>query len=83
MNAPKPLRDWLHSRNMAVAELASSAGLDPKVVAAIADQRYTTSPQQRQRLADALGLAPEQIAWGNTVPVDHMYGHGPQFGRSP
>jgi hypothetical protein len=38
---------------------------------------------QRQRIAAALGVSVDQIQWGRTVQVDHMYGHGPQFGRSP
>jgi hypothetical protein len=24
-----------------------------------------------------------EIAWGHAVPVDHLWGHGPQFGRTP
>ena len=50
---------------------------------AIVDGRYTASPEQRRSIAEALGVRPEQIAWGHTTQVDHMYGHGPQFGRSP
>ena len=50
---------------------------------AIVQGRYTPSPDQRRRLADALGVAPEQVAWGHTAEVQHVYGHGPQFGRSP
>ena len=56
---------------------------DLRVVDAIARGRYTPSPEQRKRLAAALGLVPEQIAWGHHEQVEHMYGHGPQFGRSP
>ena len=66
-----------------MAELVELSGLDPKVVKAIVMGRYTTSPKQRQRLANVLGVAPDSIQWGRTVHVDHMYGHGPQFGRSP
>jgi hypothetical protein len=34
-------------------------------------------------LAAVLGVEPDQITWGHTQQVEHMYGHGPQFGRSP
>ena len=30
-----------------------------------------------------LGVVPEQVAWGHRVQVEPLYGHGPQFGRSP
>ena len=55
----------------------------PKILDAILQGRYTPSPQQRRRVAAALGLTPEQIAWGHTTEVQHLYGHGPQFGRTP
>lgn len=80
---PKSVAQWLAERAMSPAELAKRSSLDDKIVEAIAAGRYTTSPQQRQRVADALGVHPQEVAWGHAVSVDHMYGHGPQFGRSP
>jgi hypothetical protein len=70
-------------RGVAVEEVLAASALDRKVLDAIIHGRYTPSPQQRRRLAAALGVAPEQVLWGHTTSVDHMYGHGPQFGRSP
>jgi hypothetical protein len=77
------LSDWMAERGVGLAELIEASGLDDRVVEAIAQGRYTPSPQQRQRLATALGIAPEQVAWGHLAAVEHVYGHGPQFGRSP
>jgi hypothetical protein len=34
-------------------------------------------------VAAVFGLTREQIAWGHRAGVTHIYGHGPQFGRSP
>ena len=79
----KPISLWMQERGIALAQLVQSSAVDQHVVEAIAAGRYTPSPQQRQRLAAALGVAPDQVAWGHVVPVEHMYGHGPQFGRSP
>jgi hypothetical protein len=82
----KPIRsiaDWMSDRNLSLEGLLELSALDRKIVEAIVHGRYTPSPQQRQRLAAALGVTPEQIAWGHTASVEHMYGHGPQFGRSP
>ena len=65
------------------ADLPFATALEPKILDAILQGRYTPSPQQRRRVAAALGLAPEQIAWGHTNEVQHLYGHGPQFGPTP
>jgi transcriptional regulator with XRE-family HTH domain len=79
----KSLAAWLTERGMTLPELIDATGMDRRIVEAIAHGRYTPSPQQRERLAAALGLTPDDIQWGHTTAVEHMYGHGPQFGRSP
>ena len=83
MEKVKSLSEWMADHDIGMEKLLEAAGLDRKVLAAIVNGRYTPSPQQRQRVAAALGIRPEQIAWGHTAPVEHIYGHGPQFGRSP
>jgi lambda repressor-like predicted transcriptional regulator len=70
-------------RGVSMEGLLAAAALEKKILEAIVAGRYTASPQQRQRLAKALGVEPSQIAWGHLQEVEHMYGHGPQFGRSP
>ena len=79
----KSVAEWMAERGLDVPGLVAASNLDGRVVQAIVRGRYTPSPQQRQRLADALGVAVEQVAWGHVAQVDHIYGHGPQFGRSP
>jgi hypothetical protein len=83
MAQTKCVTDWMADRGVALGELLTACGLDRKVLDAIIHGRYTPSPQQRERVAAALGVTPRQILWGHTTQVDHMYGHGPQFGRSP
>ncbi len=83
MAQSKTLAAWLTERGISLAALIEATGMDRRVVEAIAHGRYTPSPPQRQRLAAALGLTPNDILWGHTTAVDHIYGHGPQFGRSP
>ena len=75
--------EWMNEKQLNREDLLRTTGLDPKVLEAILQGRYTPSPQQRQRIAAALGLTPGEIAWGHTTPVTHLYGHGPQFGRTP
>jgi ribosome-binding protein aMBF1 (putative translation factor) len=79
----KGLADWMTERGIGIDALLEASALERKVVEAILHGQYTPSPVQRRRLAAALGIDIEQIAWGHTVEVQHLYGHGPQFGRTP
>jgi ribosome-binding protein aMBF1 (putative translation factor) len=79
----KPVAQWMADRKLAPAQLVAASGLDERVVEAIVQGRYTPSPQQRARLAAALGVDLAQITWDHAKAVDHLYGHGAQFGRSP
>jgi ribosome-binding protein aMBF1 (putative translation factor) len=79
----KTVAEWMAERGIALADLIESSRLEDRVVKAIVHSRYTPSPEQRRRLAAALGVEPEQIAWGHQAQITHVYGHGPQFGRSP
>jgi ribosome-binding protein aMBF1 (putative translation factor) len=83
MATTKSLADWLADRGLSVATLVAASGLDRRVVDAIAHGRYTPSPEQRRALASALSVEVDQVAWGHSTQVTHVYGHGPQFGRSP
>jgi len=83
MSQLKTVAEWMSQRGLSVAKLVESSALDKRVVEAIVHGRYTPSPQQRQRLAAALGLDPAQVLWGHVAQVEHIRGHGPQFGRSP
>jgi hypothetical protein len=83
MDDVKSLAEWMQERGIDPPALLEASGLDRRVFDAILHGRYTPSPQQRQRLATALGVEPAQITWGHTTQVSHLYGHGPQFGRTP
>ena len=83
MTDVKSVAEWMAERGLALPALAEAAALDGKVLAAIAEGRYTPSPEQRRRVAAALGVEPDDVRWGHTNTVEHLYGHGPQFGRTP
>jgi hypothetical protein len=83
MDRVKSIDEWMTERGVTLDALLASSSLDRKVLEAIVHGRYTPSPQQRQRVAAALGVEPGQVAWGHTTSVEHIHGHGPQFGRSP
>jgi transcriptional regulator with XRE-family HTH domain len=79
----KPIARIMEETGISLEQLVEASGLEGKLVKAIATGNYTPSPTERQRLAAALGVTIDDIAWGHTVPVDHLWGHGPQFGRTP
>ena len=78
-----PLARHMQEKGISLDQLVAASGLDAKLVQAIASGNYTASPTERQRLAAAIGVEVAEIAWGHAVPVDHLRGHGPQFGRTP
>ena len=83
MDTLHSLDDLCREHELAPAALAQRSGLDEKRVTAILEGRWTPSPAERDRIAAIFGLGREQIAWGHKTSVQHLYGHGPQFGRTP
>lgn len=83
MSSVKTLSEWMLERGLTIAQLVDASSLEKHVVEAIAQGRYTPSPEQRRRIAAVLDVEADQIAWGHYAQVEHMHGHGPQFGRSP
>ena len=79
----KPLARVMEETGTSLQRLVEASGLEAKLVKAIATGNYTPSPSERERLATALGVSIDDIAGGHAVPVDHLWGHGPQFGRTP
>jgi transcriptional regulator with XRE-family HTH domain len=72
----------MEEAGMTLDQLVRAAGLDAKLVKAIVNGNFTPSPLQREKLAAALGVSIEDVSWEHSVPVQHMRGNGPQFGRS-
>jgi transcriptional regulator with XRE-family HTH domain len=66
-----------------LAQLAAKAGLEKDRVLAIVEGRWTPSPAERDKVAAAFGVTRDEIAWGHKATIEHIHGHGPQFGRSP
>ena len=77
----KPIGHYMEETGIGVPQLVEATGLQSRLVKAIVSGNYTPSPSERQRLADALGVAIDDISWGHAVPVQHLRGNGPQSGR--
>jgi transcriptional regulator with XRE-family HTH domain len=50
-----------------VEDIAERSGLPVERVAAIAEGRWTPSPDERERVAAAFGVPVEEISWGHTM----------------
>jgi hypothetical protein len=83
MEPIKSVAELCAEQGLDCKQLADKTGLTERRVVAIVSGRWTPSPAERDQVAAAVGLTRDQIAWGHKTAVDHMYGHGPQFGRSP
>lgn len=77
----KPITRYIEENGISVGQLVTASGLDKKLVEAIVKGNFTPSPSQRQRLAAAMGVSPDEISWDHAVPVHHLRGNGPQVGR--
>ena len=76
-DTPKTVEQLCAESGIDTRQLAERSNVDEQRVAAIVLGRWTPSPQERDRIAAAFGLARDQVAWGHKTPVQHLYGHGP------
>jgi transcriptional regulator with XRE-family HTH domain len=77
MTGPQTVVQLCAERGIDARQLADAAGVDEHHVTAILLGRWTPSPEERDRIAAYFGLTRDQIAWGHTTPVQHLYGAGP------
>jgi transcriptional regulator with XRE-family HTH domain len=63
---------------LTIDDVAVRAGLTIARVAAIAEGRWTPSPDDRERIARAFGVPVAEVSWGHTMnPRNIRYGrHG-------
>jgi hypothetical protein len=77
MDTLKTVAELCEQHQIAPKELAGRSGLDEQRVLAIVLGRWTPSPVERDRIAAVFNLTRDQIIWGHTTPIQHIYGHGP------
>ena len=68
----------LEQKQLSIEQAAELAKMDVERVEAIVVGRWTPSPKERKRLADALATPADQIAWGHTMPPRNVRYH--QYG---
>ena len=74
----------LEELDLVLDELAERSGLAIERVASIADGRWTPSPAEREKLANAMGVSVADVSWGHTMnPRNvryHRFGLKEDFG---
>jgi hypothetical protein len=63
----KTVEHLLEQSGLAIEVLAARAEMDVRRALAIADGCWTPSPEERRRIAAALGLEVDEISWGHTM----------------
>jgi transcriptional regulator with XRE-family HTH domain len=74
---PRSVADLCHEHSLTMAQLAERTHLEEGRVLATALGRWTPSPAERQKIATVFGVAVDEITWGHSTPIQHLYGHGP------
>jgi transcriptional regulator with XRE-family HTH domain len=73
----RSVAELCRDQQLTLEELVKRSALEQDRVTAIVLGRWTPSPTERQKIAAALGVAVDDIAWGHNTPIQHLYGHGP------
>lgn len=64
---PQTVDVLLDKRGLALAQLSDATMLSLERLDAIVNGRWTPSPDERARIAAALGVDVNEISWGHTV----------------
>ena len=62
--------DLMNQREMGIDELVASTGVGRHVIEAMVHQRYTPSPDQRDRVSRLLGVNRNRIVRGHLASVE-------------
>ena len=73
----KSVAELCREKEIAFEKLVDACGLGHDRVVAILLQRWTPSPKERDKIAEALGTTRDEITWGHVTPIQHIYGYGP------
>jgi lambda repressor-like predicted transcriptional regulator len=57
----------IEQRGFSLEQLTNATGLSAERIESIVNGRWTPSPDERIKIADALGVAVEEISWGHTM----------------
>jgi lambda repressor-like predicted transcriptional regulator len=61
-------------KGISLLSLAERSRLDLKRLQSIYRGQWTPSPNERERIAQALGTSSDEIVWEHSTPIQHFYG---------
>ncbi|HAA52877.1 MAG TPA: hypothetical protein DCE43_24390 [Planctomycetaceae bacterium] len=73
----RSVAELCESAGLTIEQLADKTGLDDQRLLAILLGRWTPSPEERAKVANALDVTVDDITWGHKTPIQHIYGQGP------
>jgi len=62
--------ELMDQRAIDAEQLERCTGIERRILEAIAQLRYTPSPQQRDRVSHALGFPRSRLIWGHLAVMD-------------
>lgn len=63
--------------DITIRQLRELTSIDDTRLLAIVMGRWTPSPQDREKITNALGVTKDDVTWGHVTPIQHIYGQGP------
>ena len=73
----RSVAELCESAGLTIDQLADKTGLEDQGLLAILLGRWTPSPDERAKVANALDVTVDDITWGHKTPIQHIYGQGP------
>ena len=73
----RSVAELCESAGLTIDQLAEKTGLEDQRLLAILLGRWTPSPDERAKVANALDVTVDDITWGHKTPIQHIYGQGP------
>jgi len=64
------------AKGLSLLDLAERSGLDLRRLQSIYRGQWTPSPEEREKIAQALDTPSDDIAWEHSTPIEHFYGPG-------
>tara|TARA_B100000029_G_scaffold61065_2_gene54936 strand:+ start:4787 stop:5020 length:234 start_codon:yes stop_codon:yes gene_type:complete len=73
----RSVAELCESAGLTIDQLADKTGLEDQRLLAILLGRWTPSPDERAKVANAFDVTVDDITWGHKTPIQHIYGQGP------
>ncbi len=73
---PISVQKLCKQEGVSLLSLAERSGMDLKRLQTIYRGQWTPSPNEREKIAQALGTSSDDIAWEHSTPTEHFYGPG-------